>query len=92
MMSTEGMSQGERDELAERCNSVFLNKDSLDSALLAAGKSFLPRTALTLLYLQQVILFYPGQPRVTDGTYRTKFKNFRPKISFLILKRNTRRV
>jgi hypothetical protein len=39
MASTSGMSQEERDEVAERCNSVFLNEDSLDCALLAAGKS-----------------------------------------------------
>ena len=38
MMSTVSLSQVERDQLAESCNSVYLNRDSLDCALLAAGR------------------------------------------------------
>ncbi len=52
MASTSGMSQEERDEVAERCNSVFLNEDSLDCALLAAGKLHYFTLLLAMLLLQ----------------------------------------
>jgi hypothetical protein len=52
MASTSGMSQEERDEVAERCNSVFLNEDSLDCALLAAGKQHYCNLLLAMLLLQ----------------------------------------
>lgn len=37
LQDQQAMEQGERDELAERLNSIYLNSSSLDCALLAAG-------------------------------------------------------
>ena len=71
MLSTVDMSQLERDQLAESCNSVFLNKDSLHCALLAAGRQtlfpFSLFICLTFELLRQGLLGVRGGYRIQEG-------------------------